>query len=278
MGAGRACDEVDLGHLEELPEDELSSPVAVDEGGGDPLPGEVLDGLGDVRSLHGDSVLDASLEEVEDIGPALHDYDRLGVLDVRAGGAPVLAVGGYLLHLDALPDAVHEVVAGAFGLLYQVVEELLSALHDLLPLGHPHVLDSQDVDRGPAGSDAVDGLEGGSEDDGLDLVQARGHVDDSVGFPAFGYDLDLDPAYPSGFLQVPEVQLVSEEALRLAEDCPDHIGLLDDSVCVDSGSYHVFRRVWIDIHVGPPWGLRKKRFLLYANARRRCGISGRTSN
>ena len=252
VGAGRTGDEVDLGDLEELPEDELPSPVTVDEGGGDPLAGKLLDRLGDVRALDGDGVLYAGLEEVEDIGPALDDDDGLGVLDVGSGGAPVLSVGGDLLDLDALPDAVGEVEAGSLGLPDELVEKFLGTLDDLLPLGHADVLDPQDVDGGLAGSDTVDGLQSGGEDDGLHLVQAGGHVDDTLGFPAFGGDLDLDPADPAGFLQVPEIEFVTEQTLGLTEDGADHIGLLDDSVGVDLRFNHVLRCVWIYIHEHPP--------------------------
>ena len=259
VGARRAGDEVDLGDLEELPEDQLSAPVAVDEGGGDPLAGELLDGLGDAGPLDGDGVLDAGLEEVEDVGAALDDDDGLGVLHVGSGRAPVLAVGGDLLDLDALPDAVGEVDAGALGLLDELVEELLGTLDDLLPLGDPHVLDSQDVDGGLAGSDAVDGLEGGCEDDGLHLVQAGGHVDDPLGLAALGCDLDLDPADAAGFLKVPEVELVAEESLGLSEDRPDHVGFLDDAVGVDLRFHHILSCTWIDIHQHPPGGVMSEK-------------------
>ena len=194
VGTGCAGDEVDVGDLEELPEDELSSPVPVDEGGGDPLAGELLNGLGDVGPLYCDGVLDAGLQEVQDIGPALDDDDGLGVAHIGSGGAPVLAVGGDLLDLDALPDAVREIDAGSLGLLDELVEQLLGTLDNLLPLGDPDILDSEDVDGGLAGTDAVDGLESGREDDGLDLVEAGGHVDYTLGLPALRGYLDLDPA------------------------------------------------------------------------------------
>ena len=172
MCTGCAGDEINFGDLEELPEDELPSPVTIHECGGDPLPGELLDGLGDVGTLDGDGVLDSRFQKVEDIGPALDDDDGLGIPDVGSCRAPVLSVRGDLLNLDALPDAVHEVEAGTLGLLDEVVEELLGTLDDLLPLGHTDILDSEDTDRCLAGADAVDGLQSGCEDDGLDLVEA----------------------------------------------------------------------------------------------------------
>ena len=258
MGTRRAGDEIDFGDLEELPEDQLSSPVSVDESGSDPLLGELLDGLGDVGSLHRDRVLDSRFEKVEDIGPALDDDDGFGVLDVGSCGAPVLSVGGDLLHLDALPHAVHEVVAGTFRLLDEVVEELFGALDDLLPLGDPDVFDAEDVDGSFARSDAIDGLESGSEDDGLHLVEAGGHVDDAFRFSAFRDDLHLDPSDPAGFLKDPEVEIIAEEPFGLSEDCPYDVGILDNPVRVDLSSNHVLCRVWIDIHVDPPKGLRKR--------------------
>ena len=86
MRTGCTGDEIDLCDLEEFPEDEFPSPVSIDERGGVPLPGQVLDGLGDVGSLHGDGVLDSGLQEVQNIGPALDDDNGLGIPDVGSAG------------------------------------------------------------------------------------------------------------------------------------------------------------------------------------------------
>ena len=69
----------------------IAAAVAVDERGHDALLAQVLDGPGYVRSAHGDGVLDAGLEEVQDVAAALHDDDGVRVVDVGAGGQPVLA-------------------------------------------------------------------------------------------------------------------------------------------------------------------------------------------
>ena len=251
MCTGCTGDEINLGDLEEFPENELSATVTIDERCGDPFLGEFLDGLGDVRSLDSDGILDSGLKEVEHIGPSLHDDDGLGVLHVGSGRTPVLSVGGDLLDLDTLPDAVHEVGTGTLGLLDELVEELLRTLHDLLPLGHTDILYSEDVDGGLARSDTVDCLESGSEDYGLHLVETGRHVDYSVRFSTFGCDLDLYPSDPTRFLEVPEVQLVSEETLGLTENSTNDIRLLNDSVCVDSCFNHVFCCIGIDVQSVP---------------------------
>ena len=235
LGTGSACDVIDISGLEELPEDELSSPVAVDEGGGDPLLGEVLDGLGDVGPLHGDGVLDACPEEVEDIGPALDDDDGFGILHGGTCGAAFLTVGGDLLHLEGLPDVLGEVGTASLGLLHEDSEEFLGTLGDLLPLGDADILDADDLDRGLAGTDAVDGLQGCGDDGGLDLVEGGGHVDDTLGLAALGYDLDFHPSDPAGFLEVPQVEVVAEQTFGLSENGTDDVGFVDDSVGVDLG-------------------------------------------
>ena len=240
LRTGCACDVIDLSGLEELPEDELSSPVSVDEGGTYPLPGEVLDGLGDVGSLHRNGVLDACAEEVEDVGPALDDDDGLGGLHGGSCGEAFLSVGGDLLYLQGLPDVLRQVGTAALGLLHEDSEEFLRTLGDLLPLGDTYVLDADDLDRCLAGTDAVDGLEGRGDDCRLHLVEGRRHVDDTLGFSAFGDDLDFDPADPSGLLEVPQVEVVAEEAFGLSEDGSHDVGFVDDSVCVDLRFYLVF--------------------------------------
>ena len=171
---------------------------------------------------------------------ALDDDDGLGILHVGSGRAALLAVGGDLLHLHALPDVLGEVGAGSLGLLDEGAQELLRALDDLLPLGDADVLDSEDLDGCLAGSDTVDGLEGGGEYYSLHLVEAAGHVDDPLGLPSLGDDVHLYPSDPSGFLQVPQVEVVSEKSFRLAEDRSDDVGLVDDPVGVDLGLHHVF--------------------------------------
>ncbi len=258
MGTGSTGDEIDVGHLEELPEDELSAPVSVDEGGCDPLPGEILDGLGDVGPFNGDGVLDAGLQKVEDIGPSLDDDDRFGIADVGPGRASVFTIGRDLLDLDALPYAVREVDTGSLGLLDELVEQLLGTFDDLLPLGYPYIFDSENMDGRLARTDAIDGLESGSEYDGLHLVEAGRHVDDTLGLSALGGYLDLNPSDASGFLQVSQIELVSEESLGLAEDRAHDIGLLYHTVGVDLGFYHIFGCTRIDIHQHPPWGVREK--------------------
>ena len=232
VGTGCAGNVVDVGGLEELPEDELSSPVAVHEGGGDPLLGEVLHGLGDVGSLDGDGVLDACPEEVEDIGPALDDDDRFGILHIGSGGAALLSVGGDLLDLQGFPDVLSEVGTASLGLVHEDAEELLGTLCNLLPLGDADILDADDFDGCLAGTDAVDGLEGGRDDSGLHLVERGGHVENTLGLSSLGDDLHLDPANPSGFLQVPEVEVVAEQTFGLSENGTHDIGFVHDSVCV----------------------------------------------
>ena len=246
MCTGCPCDEVDVSHLEELPEDELSSPVTVYECGGDLLLGELLDGLGDVGSLDCDCVLDSCLEESDDIGPSLDDDDGLGVPDIGSCRAAVLSVGGDLIDLDALPEGLGDVGSGSLGLLHEVCEELLGPLDDEFPLGHTDILDTEDLDSCLAGTDTVDGLQCGSEDRGLDLIETGGNVDDTFGLSALGSDIDLDAADPSGLLEVPEVQVVTEQTLGLTEDGPDDVGLLDYSVGCELCFDKVFHCIRID--------------------------------
>ncbi|KAF5061857.1 hypothetical protein DSECCO2_310800 [anaerobic digester metagenome] len=170
MGARGAGDEVDLGHLEQLAQDELSAPVAVDEGGDDPLLAEVHDGLGNVGPFHSDGVLDARLQQVQHVGAALHHDDGVGLGHVRSRRQAVLAVVGYLFHLYGLAHALGEVDPGGLGLLYELGQKLPCPLDDLLALDDAHVLDGLHAYLGLARAHPVDGLQRGRQNNGLHLI------------------------------------------------------------------------------------------------------------
>ena len=109
-----------------------------------------------------------------------------------------------------------------------------------------------DLDLGPAWADAVDGLETGGEDRGLHLVERRGDDDLSLALALPAVDLDLDAADTAGFLKVAEVELVSEQALRLAEHRSDDVRFVDDAFGADAGSDLVLCGAGVVGHVGSP--------------------------
>jgi len=167
---GGAGYEVHLCHLEQLPEDQLPSAVPVHEGGDDPLLAQVHHRLGNVGALHGDGVLNARLEEVQNVRSALDHDDGVAVGDVRSRGEALLAVVDDLLGLYALANALGEVDAGGLGLLDELGEKLPCPLDYLGPLGDADILDAEYVDLGLARPHPVDGLQCRGQDDGLHLV------------------------------------------------------------------------------------------------------------
>lgn len=243
-------DEVDVHRLEHLAEDQLARAVAVGEDG-DGLPaGEVLHGLRDARPLDGDAVLDPAPQEVQHVRAALDDDQRVGLVDVGAGGEVLGAVARDLLDLDGLADRLGEVEPHALRLLLEPGEDLLGALDDLLALRDADILDRDDLDLGAAGADPVDGLEAGGQDGGLDLVERGGDEDLALALALAGVDVHFDAADPSGLLEVAEVELVTEEPLGLAEDGADDVGLVDDALGGDAGLDLVLGGVRVVAHGG----------------------------
>src|SRR3989454_2211119 len=241
-------DEVDLGHLEEFLQDQVSAAVAIDEGGERSFFRELLDRLRDVRPLDRDGILDPRPEEVQDVLAPFDDDDRVAVGDVRSGGKPLGPERHDLRHLHALAHLVEEVRPGGLRLLDHGREQGAGSLDDLVALRDAGVLDLVDLDRGLARADAVDRLEGRRQDRGLDLVQ-RGRDQDRAFAPAFlALDVDLDSADAAALLQVSQVQFLAEEPFRLAEHGPDDVGFLDDPFRLQAGLDEIFSRTRIDVH------------------------------
>jgi CubicO group peptidase (beta-lactamase class C family) len=113
-------------------------------------------------------VREAVLEQLEDVGPALDDDDRVAVADAGTGREPLVLRD--VLDADRLPDLLYQVRA-AGDLALEVREQVRRALDDLAALGRADVLDGFDVDGRPAGPDAVDDFERRREDGRLDLIQ-----------------------------------------------------------------------------------------------------------
>jgi hypothetical protein len=235
---GGEGDVVHVPDLYEFAEDQLSAAVAVEEGRHVALLGERGDGVGDVRPLHGDGVLDAVAEQRQHVGAALDDDDGVGAVHVRTGREP--RVLGDILDADRLADLLEEFVGGHHAVVERLAEQLLGAVDDLAPLGGAHVLDGRHLDAGPAGADAGDRLEGGREDGRLDLVEAAGDGDLAEGLSVLAVYLHVDASDFRGLLEVAEVEVVTEQALGLPEDGADDVAPLDDAVGRDGRVDEVF--------------------------------------
>ena len=246
---GGPGDEVEVHGLEHLAQDELPTPVPIGEGRDGLPPGELAHRLRDRGPLHGDDVLDAAAQEVQHVRAALHHDDGIGGVHVGTGGQALPAVGDDLLDLHGFADLLGEVGPHVLGLALQAGEQVLGPLDDARPLRGAHVLERGDLDPRLARPDPVHGLEAARQDGRLHLVQGGGDEHLSFALAFLRVDLDLDPADPAALLQVPQVELVAQKALGLAEDGPHHVGLLDDAVGGDPGSDQVLRRIRVHVHV-----------------------------
>src|SRR5207247_1911405 len=147
-----------------------------------------------------------------------------------------------------------------------------AALDDLVALRDADVLDFLHLDRRLAGADAVDRLECRGQDRRLDLVQRGRDVDESLGPSLLALHVHFDSTDAPAFLQVAQVELFAEEPLGLAENGPDHVGLLHDPFGLHSGLDHVFSRTWIDVHVPCLPGSGRSRLPFHRS--RRCCPAG----
>ena len=153
----REGDEVDIADLKQLPEDQLAAAVAVDEDGRRPLGRQVGDRRGHVGALDGDGVFDAVLQQLPHVGASLDDDDRIGALDARARRQP--RVLDEVLDANRLPHVGDQLLRRDDRLVERRRQQLLRAVDDRPALGRPNVLDLGDLDVGPAGPDALDGLQ-----------------------------------------------------------------------------------------------------------------------
>ncbi len=158
LTSGSLGNEVDLRHLEKLLEDQVPTTVAVHEGRHHFLLRDGHDRLRHRRALHSDGVLDAGLEEVQDVRPALHHDDGVGVCDVRSGGELLRPVAHYLGHLDGLSYLLLKVQSHGLAALHHLPKYLLRSVDDVAPLGHADVFYSFDGDLRFAGTYPVNGL------------------------------------------------------------------------------------------------------------------------
>src|SRR2546428_11202525 len=170
-GAG---DEVDLGHLEQFLQDQVSAAVAIDEGGERSFFRELLNRLRDVRPFDGDGILDPRSKQVQDVLAPFDDDDRVAIGNVRPGGKPSGPERYDLRHLHALAHLVEEVRPGGLRLLDHGREQGAGSLDDFVALRPAGVLDLVDLDRGLAWADPVDRLEGRRQDRGPTRVQRGG--------------------------------------------------------------------------------------------------------
>src|SRR5208337_3785333 len=171
---------------------------------------EIHDAFGDVGPFHGNGVLDAIPQQVQDIRPPLDDDDAVGLEDIRAGRCPLFADGPDLLYPEGLADIVQQLVAVYGPVVEPVDQDLLGPLDDLLPFADPDVLDRVHGHVGYAGTDTVDRLERCGKDSRLCPVERGGDQDLSLCLSLLARDLDVDSAHTPCPLEIPQVEVFAE--------------------------------------------------------------------
>lgn len=256
FSCGRDRDVIDVSHLAELLQDEVAAAVAVEEGGRRALLGECGHRIGHVRSLDRDSVFDAVAQQGEHVRSPLDHDDRVGLGDPRPGRQPL--VGGYLPGACALADGFDEFRRAHRGLLERA-EQRLRAIDHLAAFGGPDVLDPVDVDGRATRPDPVDGFERCAEDRGLDPVEPARDGDPAERLAVLGVDRHVDPTDLRGVLERPEIEIVAEQALGLAEDRADHVVSLHHPLGGDVRVNQVLRCVLHDCELPRRGVLREPR-------------------
>ena len=226
----RAGDEIDVCDLHQFSDDQFAAPVAVCENSHGLAFCQFGDFRRNVRAADADSVLDAVFKKVEDVGAAFHDDDVVRVV-FRSGRDLVLSEESDVFDADGFSDDVGDLLRFQKVFIEKSGVDDFGAFDDAGAFDGADIFDFRDLDRGRAGADAVDRLQGCGQDGRLDFIQTGRDENVSSRFSGFRRGHDFNAADAAGLLEFPQIKIRSEKTFRLSENSADDIRAFNDAVC-----------------------------------------------